>query len=132
MVMGMIASSRRGPIVSIVDDDAGMRTSLTDLLDSVGCQSRCFDSSEQFLSCDAAQTSDLVITDIQMGKLDGLGLLNHLRNTLGSSVPVIVITALTDEELQHRAAAEGCFAFLRKPFDPDTLLCHVKEAVALP
>ena len=119
-------------MVSVVDDDAAMRASLTDLLDSVGCQSMAFDSCEHFMGSDALTTSDLVITDIQMGKLDGLGLLTRLREILPSPIPVIVITALTDERLERRAAAQGCYAFLRKPFNPDTLLGFVREAMALP
>lgn len=74
-----------------------------------------------------ASTSDVVITDIQLGKTDGLELLRRLRTAL--PVPVIVITALTNETLERRAVAEGCYAFLRKPFDPETLLRHVKAAI---
>ena len=83
------SSPRRKPIVSVVEDDAALRASLTDLLDSAGCQSIAFDSSEHFMNSDALTTSDLIITDIQMGKLDGLGLLNRLREILPSPVPVI-------------------------------------------
>lgn len=124
------ATPAHAPTVSIVDDDAAMRASLVDLLDSAGCQSRAFSSSEQFLTSNAIETSDVLITDIQMGKLDGLGLLSRLREGLCSSVPVIVVTALTDEKLERRALEQGCFAFLRKPFDADVLLGHVKKAIA--
>ncbi|PSJ40702.1 response regulator transcription factor [Allosphingosinicella deserti] len=124
-------TSRSRPIVSVIDDDAAMRAALTDLLDSLGCQSQAFGSSELFLSAEEALSSDLVITDIEMGPLDGLGLLKRLGEILAQPVPVIVITALSDERLERRAAAEGCFAFLRKPFDPDRLIAHVRNAVAL-
>lgn len=128
------ATGRRSckPIVSVIDDDSAMRAALSDLLDSLGCQSRAFGSSELFLSAEAAESSDLVITDIEMGELDGLGLLKQLGETLAYPVPVIVITALSDVRLEHRATAGGCFAFLRKPFDPERLIAHVRKAVALP
>lgn len=124
------ASARRKPIVSVVEDDSAMRAALTDLLDSAGCQSHAFASSEEFMESDIASTSDVVITDIQLGKIDGLELLRRLRTALQIPVPVIVITALTNETLERHAVAEGCYAFLRKPFDPETLLRHVKAAIA--
>lgn len=120
----------RRPLVSIVDDDAAMRAALSDLLDSAGCEPRAFSSSEQFLGSDAADASDVIVTDIQMGGLDGLALLTHLRDVLRSPVPVIVITALADEDLKRRAKAGGSFAFLRKPFDPENLLRQVRSAAA--
>jgi FixJ family two-component response regulator len=120
------------PIVSVVEDDEAMRSALTDLLDSAGCQTLAFGSSEEFLNSATGKLSDVVITDIQMAGLDGLGLLNRIRATLRPPVPVIVITALTDERLEHRAVAEGCYAFLRKPVNPETLLGLVRDAVNLP
>mgnify|MGYP002622899728 CR=1 FL=1 len=126
------ASIRRKPVVAIVDDDPAMRASLVDLLDSAGCLSMAFDSAEQFMAADAARTIDLVITDIQMGQIGGLDLLVRLRAILPVPVPVIVITALPDERLERRAVTSGCFAFLRKPFDPETLLGYVRAAVTRP
>ncbi|WP_105431619.1 response regulator transcription factor [Neorhizobium sp. T6_25] len=117
-------------IVSVVDDDAAMRAALTDLLDSAGCESMAFDSGEHFFASGAAERSAVIITDIQMAEISGLDLLAKLKENQYSDVPVIVITALTDERLERRANAQGCYAFLRKPFDPDKLLCHVRDAVA--
>lgn len=122
-------AGQRKPVVTVVDDDPATRASLTDLLDSAGYRSEAFESGEQFIASTAVGTSDLIITDIQMGPLDGLELLDRLRKILPLPVPVIVITALTDERLESRAVTSGCFAFLRKPFDPESLLGHVKAAV---
>jgi FixJ family two-component response regulator len=121
--------SARKPIVSIVDDDEGLRGALTDLLDSAGWDSQSFGSSEQFLSSNAPRTSDVIIVDIHMGAMDGLELLNWIRKVLGVPVPVIVVTAMSDSRLEDRAVAEGCYAFIRKPFNPDTLLAHVRGSL---
>lgn len=131
MPSGETTSQPRKPIVSVVDDDSAMRAAVKDLLDSSGYWSRSFESAEQFIASDASDASAVVIADIQMGKLDGLDLLAWL-STNRELVPVILITALTDERLEQRAIGGGCFAFLRKPFDPETLLRHVRNALEVP
>lgn len=119
--------TQKAPVVSVVEDDPAMRAALTDLLDSAGCSTRAFASGEQFMSSDAPSTSDVVITDIQLAKLNGLEIVRRLRE-MTSSPPVIVITALTDEQLERRAIEDGCYAFLRKPFNANALLQHVRSA----
>ncbi len=107
-----------------------MRKALTDLLDSVGCEAAAFESGEQFLTSGVVDACRVVITDIQMSKIDGLSLLDHLREVWQTPLPVIVITALTDRGLEHRALAKGCYAFLHKPFNPEILIDHVRGALA--
>lgn len=128
---GTISQTGQAVAVAIVEDDRAIRAALVDLLDSAGYCSTGFESGEAFLDADAARSCDVVITDIQLGGRDGLELLALLRETPGRKLPVIVITALTEESLEERATARGCHAFLRKPFDPDILIGHVRDAVAL-
>jgi FixJ family two-component response regulator len=115
------------PIVSVVDDDDGVREALADLFESVGYQTYKFNGAADFLSSGAAQISDLLITDIQMSGIDGLTLMDLVANV--ALLPVIVITGLPEKELRLRATSKGCAAFLRKPFDPVSLLSHVEAAL---
>lgn len=113
-------------VVAVVDDDPAMRAALVDLLDSAGFSAFAFDGADQFIASGHAERSDVIITDIQMPERSGLDLLRILKANLRLCPPVIVVTALTDGALEGQAMNEGCFAFLRKPFDPETLLGHIK------
>jgi FixJ family two-component response regulator len=115
------------PIVSVVDDDAGFLDSLVDLIESAGYRAYRFSAAEDFLSSDAARSSDLLITDIQMGGMDGLALMDAIAGL--RRLPVIVITAHPEKDLRRRAIAKGCAAFLSKPFDPGILLSQVEAAI---
>lgn len=73
---------------------------------------------------------DLVITDISMPELDGLGLIEAMQNKLEwSEIPVIVASGLADAETVKRAAAIGIRRFLVKPIVPTQLLEEVGRAV---
>ncbi|MCF6371355.1 response regulator [Rhizobium halophilum] len=117
----------RRTIVSVVEDDAAMGAALRDLLNSAGCEAIVFERGESFIRSGAASNCDVIITDIELAGFDGLQILG--AEAIGK-VPVIVITALTDHFLERRAVDRGCFAFLRKPFDPAILLEHVRQAAA--
>jgi FixJ family two-component response regulator len=117
-------------IVSCVDDDVGFLNSLADLIESAGYRTYKFRAAEDFLSSGAAQFSDLLITDIQMGGMDGLTLMDRVAGI--RRLPVIVITAHLEKDIRVRAASRGCAAFLSKPFDPIALLDHVEAAIRRP
>lgn len=114
---------RGSPIVSIVDDDLGFCEALADLFESVGYQTYTFSAAADFLRSDAVQVSNVLITDIQLGGMDGLALMDRVAEV--ARIPVIVMTARTEEEWRIRAVSKGCVAFLRKPFDPGVLLGQV-------
>ena len=111
------------PIVSIVDDDVGFCESLADLFESVGYRTYTFSAAVDFLGSDAVRVSDVLITDIQLGGMDGLTLMDRVAEVV--RIPVIVMTARTEEEWRIQAVSKGCVAFLRKPFEPGVLLGQV-------
>ena len=115
------------PVVSVVDDDAPFLDSLADLFESAGYKTYKFCGASDFLNSGAAQISNVLITDIEMSGIDGLTLMDMVAKV--SDIPVIVITGQQEKELLQRATSKGCAAFLRKPFDPASLLCHVEEAI---
>lgn len=73
---------------------------------------------------------DLVVTDLQMPELDGLGLVRHLRED-GPHVPVILITAHGSEELALEALREGAASYVPKSELAQTLQNEVEEVLAL-
>lgn len=124
------ATLRKQPTVSVVDDDEAMRAAMTDLLDAAGCLSHAFESGEEFFASPDGTASDVVITDIQMGGMDGLTLMATLRRTIADPPPVIVVTARSDSRVKRSAIERGCHAFFSKPFDPSLLIDQVMDALS--
>jgi FixJ family two-component response regulator len=111
----------REPLIAVIDDDGTFRAALVESLLSLGYEARGFTSAEDFVAADGQVSWDCVITDIHMPGLSGLDL-NRLLTALDREVPIIMITARTELDLEARAAASGAVGLLRKPFDTAALL----------
>lgn len=71
---------------------------------------------------------DLVISDIKMPEMDGCELCNRIKNTLEySHIPVILLTAITDDDTQMATLRSGADAFITKPFSMDLLEATVNN-----
>lgn len=114
------------PVVYIVDDDDGVRDSLSVLMESVGLRSRTFDSANAFLKAAVSPDSGCVILDIRMPGMNGLDLLDHLSQTKTGN-PVVIVTAEADDKARARAKRGGAVALLEKPFLENQLLDTVFE-----
>jgi two-component system, LuxR family, response regulator FixJ len=116
------------PVIAVVDDDEAIRDALSDLLLVMGYSCQAFDRAEAFLAADAPGRFDCLITDIRMPGMGGLDLLQHLQ-AAGSTMPVIVVTSMTDPATRSRALASGAHAYLTKPVTDDVLLQSLKTAL---
>jgi two-component system, LuxR family, response regulator FixJ len=116
------------PVVAVVDDDEDIRDALSDLLLVMGYSCQAFDRAETFLAAHAPDRFDCLITDIRMPGMSGLDLLQHLE-AAGSTMPVIVVTSMTDPVTRSRALASGAHAYLTKPVTDDVLLQSLKTAL---
>ena len=115
-------------LVSIVDDDESLRRSVRNLLTSVGLRVETFASAEAFLQSAHRDDTGCVVLDLRMPGMSGLDLLLHLSTT-GSQIPVVVLTAHSDDEARRRTLHAGAFAFLGKPFHGEALLDAVRRAL---
>ncbi|MDP6698456.1 MAG: response regulator [Candidatus Latescibacteria bacterium] len=75
------------------------------------------------------QSIDLVITDMRMPDIDGMGVLQQVRDH-HAEIPVIVVTGYADTDMAIQAVNEGAFAFLQKPILSDALNTRIDEALA--
>lgn len=116
-------------LISIIDDDASLRTALVGLVRSLGYRASGFASAEAFLAAGEAPHSACVVTDIQMPGLSGIDL-KHKLVADGCAAPVIMITARTEADLHERARASGAHCVLKKPFAPDALIDCLERALA--
>ncbi|WP_340115582.1 response regulator [Pelagibius sp. 7325] len=115
-------------IIGVVDDDKGIRAALDDLLQSAGFRVVTFSSAKALLSSVCLPMLACLILDLHMPGMDGLTLQRHLADA-GFRVPIIVLTALGDSEIQARALDQGAVAFLTKPIDSELILAAVTRAI---
>ena len=118
----------REPLIAVIDDDDTFRAALVGSLLSLGYEARGFTSAENFVAEDGQISWDCVITDIHMPGLSGLDL-KRLLTALDREVPIILITARTELDLEARAAASGAVGLLRKPFETAALLRCLEAAL---
>jgi FixJ family two-component response regulator len=118
------------PLIAVIDDDESMRTGLVMLVCSAGYAAQDFASAEEFLGLgyDEWRGFACVITDIQMPGLSGIEL-KHRLSAARSSLPVIMITARNETNLEGNALAAGAACFLRKPFQAAALIHCLERAL---
>lgn len=117
------------PLISIIDDDAGVRTSLDALIRASGYRVRLFNSAEAYLHAADGLTSDCVISDVHMpGGMSGIDLIKAIHATR-RHVPVILISAFANALSEAEAAQVGAACTLRKPFNGDELIACIAHAL---
>ncbi|MEH2565698.1 MULTISPECIES: response regulator [unclassified Bradyrhizobium] len=115
-------------VISVIDDDASVRTATNNLLSSHGYLVHTFASAEEFLQSARLSDSSCVIADVQMPAMSGLDLLSHMR-AQGYVAPFIFITAFPEDSVRARALKAGAICFLAKPFAGPALINCVEAAV---
>ncbi|WP_332684237.1 response regulator FixJ [Bosea sp. (in: a-proteobacteria)] len=115
-------------VVHVVDDDLGVRQSLSFLLATDGLPVRLHESASAFLENVRNAASGCIITDVRMPGLDGIEFLRRLKQC-GFLLPVVVMTGHADVPLAVEAMKEGAVDFLEKPFDDELLLKTVRIAL---
>jgi two-component system response regulator GlrR len=120
-------SQSNGKIL-LVDDDPGLLRLLSIRLRAEGFDVEAVESAHNALAVLNRFTPDLVITDLRMDKMDGIGLLKELQ-TRSPGLRVIIITAHGTIPDAVTATQHGAFGFLTKPIDKDELLSLVDRAL---
>jgi two-component system NtrC family response regulator len=117
-------------LILLVDDDQSLRRVTEYNLASAGFRVVTAGSGYKGLREFKAKSPDLVITDVRLGDMDGLELLEAVKK-VSSDIPVIVITAFGTIEMAVEAMRRGAFNFITKPFDRDTLRLSCQKAIEL-
>jgi FixJ family two-component response regulator len=116
------------PTVFVVDDDVSVRESLEALILSVGWHPELCDSAQQFLSRPPARGPSCLILDVNLPDLNGLDLQTRVVADR-SDMPIIFITGYGDVPMTVKAMKGGAIEFLTKPFDEETLLAAIEQAL---
>ena len=115
--------------VLVVDDEQGMREFLTMLLEKQGHRVITAAEGEQALQLVAEQTPDLVISDLRMPNVDGIGLLAGIRKQY-PELPVILVTAYASSDSTIQAMRLGADDYITKPFRIEEIRLVVEKALA--
>ena len=116
------------PLVAIIDDDESVRATTDSLVRSLGHVVHTFASAEEFLASDDFERFTCAITDIHMPGMNGFELQERLQKRK-CSLPVIMITARTEPDLEKKALSGGAIGFLRKPLDVEILVGFIEKAL---
>ena len=107
--------------IAVIDDDLRVLESLVNLLRSFGYSAESYPSAEQFLGSGALARTSCIITDVEMRRMSGFGLLQFLKNS-NCTVPVIIITGKPSTRSEAFYLESGAVGFFRKPVDGDALV----------
>lgn len=116
--------------ILVVEDDLDLREALVDTLEIAGCEVTQADSAEQALTLLPEQAFDMVVSDINMGAMDGMGLLKEVRAKY-PQLPMLLITAYGSVSASVDAIRQGAVDYLVKPFKPQLLVETVSRHVGV-
>lgn len=114
--------------VILIDDEASIREAVQQWLQLSGFQVQLYRRAEDCLQNLDHDFPGVVLSDVRMPGLDGLGLLQRLQ-ALDRDLPVILLTGHGDVPMAVDAMRQGAYDFLEKPFSPETLLSSLKRAL---
>jgi two-component system KDP operon response regulator KdpE len=113
--------------VLVVDDEVQMVQALGAMLSTQGYEVRTVDEGEVALANFSEWRPGLVITDVMMANMDGFELCRRIRST--SNVPIIVLSAESEERAKVEALDSGADDYIMKPFGTEELLARVRAVL---
>ncbi|NIO27688.1 MAG: response regulator [Candidatus Latescibacteria bacterium] len=117
----------KGLEVLVLDDEPMVCRSVKIALRRLGFEVEAFEDPELALRRFDEKKFDIVVTDIVMGDIDGIQVLEHVMQK-SSSTKVIIITAFAMMDMARKAMASGAFDFIAKPFDVNEIRSIVARA----
>ena len=116
--------------VLVIDDNDDVRSIVTSVLRNFGFAVREAVSGESAIEMVLAEKPDLIISDVRMPGMDGHHLLSAIRELQSTAaIPFILMTGSGSHEDFRRSMICGADDYLQKPFTPEVLLQHVRDAL---
>ena len=116
------------PLVIVIDDDPSILRALRRLISGAGFDVRSFDRPSTLLSSDLPKAGACLIVDIDLPEMNGVELCETLAAS-GCRLPIILITAHTDDETRALACGAHPVALLIKPFGRNLLVNSIRSAL---
>ncbi len=119
------------PKILVAEDSVNVRKLLCVVLQGAGYEVMEAGDGQEALDNISRFTYDMLITDLNMPRLDGIGLIRKVRKSVRSRfLPIIMLTGEVQNEKQVEAMVAGASEWLAKPFKVDQLLAKVHTALA--
>jgi DNA-binding NarL/FixJ family response regulator len=119
--------------ILVVDDDAGFRSYVAELLESVGYETTQLASGAAVLPAVAGERPDAILLDVQLPGLNGYEVCRELRDRYGHSIAIVFVSGQRTEALDRAAGLLlGADDYLVKPVDPGELIARVRRLVERP
>ena len=113
-----------------VDDSASMRQMVSFTLEGAGYEVIQANDGEEALGKAKTIQPDLVLTDVNMPKMDGINLIRELRKLPQYKfTPMLMLTTESSVDKKTEGKSAGATGWLVKPFDPEKLLATIKKVI---
>ncbi|PWV99837.1 two-component system chemotaxis response regulator CheY [Hoeflea marina] len=117
--------------VLTVDDSRTIRNMLLVTLNNAGYETVQAEDGMEGLEVLEETNPDVIVTDINMPRLDGYGFIEGVRlNDKYRAIPILVLTTESDPEKKNRAREAGATGWIVKPFDPTKLIAAIERVTA--
>jgi two-component system NtrC family response regulator len=116
--------------ILIVDDEKNYLTILSALLEDEGFEVLTAPGGAEALEVHKSSDLDLILTDMKMPKMDGIELLENIKES-DPDLPVIMMTAHGTVDKAVEAMQKGAYTYVLKPFDNERLIIYVKKAISM-
>ena len=114
-----------------VDDSRTMRDMLMLALSNAGYRVVQAEDGVRGLEVLLGETPDVIVTDINMPRLDGFGFIEGVRgDNRNRAVPILVLTTESDSDKKERARRAGATGWIIKPFDPVKLVAAIRRVAS--
>lgn len=114
-----------------VDDSKTMRDMVAFTLRNAGFEVTQAEDGEAAVRLLGAKPFDLIITDLNMPKMDGFALVEHVRASAPHKhTPILMLTTESDTEKKQKGRMSGATGWIVKPFNPDSLIAAVNKVCA--
>ena len=115
-------------VVFVIDDEEHIRSAIEQLFELQGFEVQTFAQAHQLLNQLSDTWPGVVISDINMPKVDGHQLMKSIK-IIDSAIPTILLTGFGDISMAVKAMRNGAYDFIEKPFNSDNLVDTVKRAL---
>jgi FixJ family two-component response regulator len=126
--VNILAAERERPLVVVVDDDEAVRSSIEELMLSVGIDATGFSSTHELMGTMLSERPGCLVLDVRMPGSSGLDLQQHLAAS-GNTKPIVFLTGHGDIPMTVQAMKAGAVDFLTKPFRDQSLLDAVTAGI---
>jgi two-component system OmpR family response regulator len=116
--------------VLVIDDEQISREGVGEVLEEDGYEVMLAVDGQEAIALLSSFRPDLILTDLRMPRLDGFGVLNHVKD-LSPTTPVLIFTADTTIDAQRTAKRLGAQGYINKPLNFDDMLAQIARVFNL-